>query len=212
MSDKCRLSSARLAFLLRQALRVRFRKQPSPSEIVEWVKAHTRGALSILASWVLVLSGPQSLVASEAHQHGRASISVVLDGQELAVLLEGPAEHFLGFEHAPSTQEETTALRSIVDSFDETPLLVPTAAARCQRIANSNTQYSDRISGSGHHMEFRMQWEWQCEEPVRVRVLLVDGADRISGVEEVNITLITHHTQAFSRASFPRASLELPFP
>ena len=210
MSDKHRLWSGRFASLLRRALRVRFREQPDAHAIIQWVRAQTRSAPAILASVVLVLSGPQALVASEAHHHGRLSVSVVVDGKELVVLLEGPAEHFLGFEHAPETEQEKAILRSTVDSFDETPLLAPAAAAKCERIANDDYSKSEALTGSGHHREFEMQWKWLCEEPEQIRALEVEGADRVGGVDEAEVTVITNAGQGYSHVRFPQATIDFP--
>lgn len=210
MSDKHRLWSGRFALLLRRALCVRFREQPDARAIIQWIRAQTRSAPAILASLVLVLSGPRALVASEVHHHGRLSVSIVVDGKELVVLLEGPAEHFLGFEHAPRTTDEKATLRDAVDSFDETPLLAPVAAAKCERIATGDHSNSDALTGSGHHWEFELQWTWRCEEPEHVRALVVEGADRVTGVDGAEITVITNGGQGYSQVSFPQATIEFP--
>lgn len=42
------------------------------------------------------------------HEHGRITLNIALEGSDLAVELESPAVHVLGFERAPRTADEKT--------------------------------------------------------------------------------------------------------
>jgi hypothetical protein len=44
--------------------------------------------------------------AGHAHEHGVSQLNVALDGQQLALVLAGPGYNFVGFEHAPASDED----------------------------------------------------------------------------------------------------------
>lgn len=44
--------------------------------------------------------------AGQAHEHGVSQLDVALDGQQLALVLAGPGYNFVGFEHAPASDED----------------------------------------------------------------------------------------------------------
>jgi len=70
--------------------------------------------------------------AEPPHEHGTATLDVVLDGNRLLLELEGPLDNLVGFEHAPRSDIERSALRTMESSLRATErLLAPSAAAEC---------------------------------------------------------------------------------
>ncbi|SFM64352.1 ZrgA family zinc uptake protein [Marinobacter zhejiangensis] len=58
-----------------------------------------------------------------AHQHGHATLQVVMEGPTLSVLLDSPAHNLLGFEHRPVTADEHHQLNQATEWLTTTPLL-----------------------------------------------------------------------------------------
>ncbi|BBB25748.1 ZrgA family zinc uptake protein [Amphritea japonica] len=50
----------------------------------------------------------------ESHEHGKASMNVVLAGQVLEIEIKTPAANILGFEHQPETGQQKQALAAAV--------------------------------------------------------------------------------------------------
>ena len=47
------------------------------------------------------------------HVHGVASLQVAVDGNTLTLNLESPLDNVLGFEHAPRSEKQKAAVRSM---------------------------------------------------------------------------------------------------
>jgi hypothetical protein len=66
-------------------------------------------ALRLLPALLLCAWAPQAALAQgagHAHEHGVSQLDVALDGQQLALVLAGPGYNFVGFEHAPESDED----------------------------------------------------------------------------------------------------------
>ncbi len=88
------------------------------------------------AGLVLVLAAAAAAAAERAHQHGVASLQVVLDGNTLTVTLDSPLDNLLGFERGPRSEAERQAVRALAQRLHaETSLMLPSPAAQCQRQA-----------------------------------------------------------------------------
>lgn len=78
--------------------------------------------LACFALWSGLLSSAVSPVsAADPHLHGQAALEVSLEAGQVLVTLRGPAQVFLGFEHAPETAEEVAAVahaRSVLEAPD----------------------------------------------------------------------------------------------
>ena len=68
-----------------------------------------------------------------AHEHGRGTLDIAVEGEELVVEFRIPAANVVGFEHAPRDDAEREAVRRALAPFqDAASLLVPSAEAECE--------------------------------------------------------------------------------
>ena len=69
----------------------------------------------------------------EAHEHGRGTLDIVAEGEELVVEFRIPAANVVGFEHAPRDDAEHEAVRMAAETFrDPASVLVLPAEAECE--------------------------------------------------------------------------------
>ena len=69
----------------------------------------------------------------EAHEHGRGTLDIVAEGEELVVEFRIPAANVVGFEHAPRDDAEHEAVRKAAEVFrDPASVLVLPAEAECE--------------------------------------------------------------------------------
>lgn len=69
----------------------------------------------------------------EAHEHGRGTLDIVVEGEELVVEFRIPAANVVGFEHAPRDDAEHEAVRMAAETFrDPASVLVLPAEAECE--------------------------------------------------------------------------------
>lgn len=66
-----------------------------------------------------------------AHVHGEAQLNIVLDGDDLEILLESPAMNIVGFEHAPSTDEQKAVVEAAKKKFKYADKLFDITGGRC---------------------------------------------------------------------------------
>ena len=90
-------------------------------------------------------------VQEDAHEHGAALLSVVLDGETLSVDLESPAVNLVGFEYEPGTDEEMQAVEDALAQLeDPMTLLAPAEGAGCE-LASADTEHL--MTDEGGHAE-----------------------------------------------------------
>lgn len=73
-----------------------------------------------------------------AHTHGLLQLDVAIDPQSVTVQFESPLDNFLGFEHAPRTDEERKRVAAMVASLkaaDGLFYIDPVAECRLSRVA-----------------------------------------------------------------------------
>ena len=89
---------------------------------------------------VLLLAAAGATQAAEsghrehgAHVHGHGVLEVAMDGSDLLIALRIPAVNVVGFEHAPVSDAERSAVAEAIRRFsDADALLRPTPAADCR--------------------------------------------------------------------------------
>ncbi len=82
----------------------------------------------------VTLSLPVLVMAEEhgAHVHGAAKLQLAIDGSAVSLMLESPMESLVGFEHAPGSEAEKTALAKLVGALNKPDaLFVFSPAAGC---------------------------------------------------------------------------------
>lgn len=68
------------------------------------------------------------------HVHGLATLDIAVDGAELAITFRAPAINVIGFEHAPATADEKSAVARADQTFKTGDhLFVTPTAAGCTR-------------------------------------------------------------------------------
>ena len=67
-------------------------------------------ALFFFCLSVTTISTSQTTRQHDSHAHGIGELNIVLEGNELAIELISPAANIVGFEHAPSNDEQKAAL------------------------------------------------------------------------------------------------------
>jgi hypothetical protein len=86
----------------------------------------------VLLLLVLASLLPTVASAEQAHEHGVATLDVVVDGRSLTLQFESPLDNLVGFEHAPRNDKQRAALKKMEERLQAADrLFKPTAAAGC---------------------------------------------------------------------------------
>jgi hypothetical protein len=143
-----------------------------------------------------VLAADKDAAQPKAHQHGAAQLEVTLDGGVLQIALEGPAENFLGFEHAPRTDAQKKTVARVEEQLKQpAQLFTPMAAADC-RPRPSRVEIKLPAPGSKEtHSEVEAEWRWQCAQPAALGHVDVGLFKAFPRLKELRVQIVTAQGQ-----------------
>jgi len=143
------------------------------------------------------------------HEHGTAALDIAIDGNDLAIDLDGPAENLIGFEHKPTTPEQTAALAAALATLraGDALFLTPPAAG-CQMISSASSPPAYDDSG---HSDIEASWEFKCSNPASLLWVEVQLFAKFPGTEKLTTSVVAPTgqtavvlTPATSRLLIPR--------
>ncbi len=105
--------------------------------------------------------------AVDAHQHGAAAMTLVLEGELLSINLNLPAMDVLGFERAAKTEQEQHQLgQAVADLRDAKKMLTLTSAALCE-LSDAEVQSGllNTEQAENGHADFLVYYEFTCHAP-----------------------------------------------
>lgn len=171
-----------------------------------------KSALVIAAA--VALSATVALAAErrehDAHEHGHATMHVVLEGETLAIELEAPGMDVVGFEHAPkdangkakvwkalSLLENASAMFTLpkeaectvghVHAENET---METGERREHGHKDEGTSKESAAEESGSHSAFHAKYEWRCAHPDALGKAQVHYFKHFSGTDEIEAIIL----------------------
>ncbi len=164
------------------------------------------GLAPLICFAAVALAAPaQAAPAPGAHAHGVAELRVVVDGGRLEVALESPLDNLVGFEHAPRTDKQRAAVRSMAAKLRQAQtLFVPTAAARCSlgsvRLASSALpaellgekeptapQAGQEADG---HADLDASFVFDCAAPAELKGMDVGLLSAFRGFHKLNVQVV----------------------
>ena len=139
-----------------------------------------------------------------AHEHGAAELMIAWSGNELAIDLQTPAYNVLGFEYAPTSDEEQALLEDSVAILETGEILQFNADANCTLLSASvetemaeekheehedgHDEHEDEEEHSEHedeeaheedeeevHSDIAVSYNIQCEQPDELESLDLHG-------------------------------------
>ncbi len=182
-----------------------------------------RGALVLAAA--MTAATPVSAAERRelgAHEHGRSTLDVAVEGGRVSMALASPGTDIVGFERAAATDAQRAELERVRAALaDPLALFAPPPAARC-RVAAAEVAF-EAGDEQGHeegedeeaagHAEFRAAYALDCGEPGALASLdLAPFFARFPGAAEVEVRVVTARGQSGREATpaGPAVSLEPP--
>lgn len=140
--------------------------------------------------WVAGLSGLLAFAAhaGEAHVHGHATLDVAIDGAEVTIELDTPADNLLGFERAPrSAADKQQAGKVLAQLGQPAQLFRLNPEAQCS--ATTPAIEAPLLIGrpvSGEHNDIAASYIYRCAKPAalaRLDVLLFEVFPRLQQIK-----------------------------
>jgi hypothetical protein len=136
-----------------------------------------------------------------AHEHGKITINAALEKQELSIELDAPADNVVGFEHAPRTEAEKTAVREAATLLKSAQGLFGfPPAAKCRLTASEvraphweseTSPATEEEAGHEHHADYEARFTYRCEAPQALTWFEPWLLAKLRSVHEARINLIT---------------------
>jgi hypothetical protein len=140
-----------------------------------------------------------------AHEHGRGTLNIAIEGTKVTMELEVPGADIVGFEHAAKSPKEKSAVEKATIQL-KSPLalfnLPPTAACRI-------TEAKVEVEKGGHdpdakpagadkaaekddgHSEFHAEYALECARPDNLTAIAFGYFKAFAGAEKLTVNVIT---------------------
>lgn len=126
--------------------------------------------------------GSSSALAGGGHSHGAGKVQIALDGKQMSIEMESPAQDIVGFETKPETDEQKTAIKDALAKFQQDNLFVAPQAAGCVR-----DDVEAELHRHGDHADFEVKAQFTCENPAELTSLTTAWFDLFAGTEKLDV-------------------------
>jgi hypothetical protein len=177
----------------------------------------------------LLLSAQVQAQKAGAHVHGIAELQVAVDGAVLKLEFYSPLHDLVGFEHAPRTEAQKTAVRSMADRLERAGTqFIPAPAAACALASAklSSPVIAGAAAGTGEsakaspasktasgapadqrhdakdaHAGLSGEFVFRCERPQRLNSLELKLFDSFPRLRRVDVQVAGPRGQSATRLS-----------
>jgi hypothetical protein len=167
-----------------------------------------------------------------AHEHGRGTVNIAIEGTRLTMELEAPGMDIVGFEHQAKTEQQKAAIEKAEQQLTvgEALFKLP-ASAGCVLATSSATlegeehdhdhNAQDHGKDPGHpdgkadhsgseHSGFRAEYAFECKSPASLTGIGFDAYFKaFAGADRLDVTVITPKGQSKFEVSRARPHIDL---
>lgn len=142
---------------------------------------------------VTATASPAGLMAETRsagkHEHGSSNLNIAVDGNDMAIDLDGPADNLIGFEHQPTTPEQTAVLAKALEILRAGDALFPTPPeANCRMVSAA---VSPPEFGADGHSDLEASWEFRCGSPAALQWVDVQLLANFPGIAKLATGIVT---------------------
>ncbi|UTW06502.1 DUF2796 domain-containing protein [Pseudomonas benzenivorans] len=134
-----------------------------------------------------------------AHEHGAASLNVVLEGLRLELQLESPAMNLVGFEHAAASDADKAKVAAVKAELEQPLTLFALAAGDCKvtqvelqsPLFGGDAHDHEHHADEGEHSEVHAHYRFDCTRANELKQLdLGELFKRFPATEKIQVQLI----------------------
>jgi hypothetical protein len=166
-----------------------------------------------------------------AHEHGRGTLNIAVEGNRLSMELEVPGADIVGFEHAPSTPKQKAAVEAAKKRLaaPQTLFKLP-ASAGCvldsSQVAieaedhDHDAKEHEPKSADGapkkadeheehEHSQFHVQYAFTCKAPANLTSIEFGYFAAFAGAQKLEVNLISAKGQTSFEVTRARPRIDL---
>jgi hypothetical protein len=143
----------------------------------------------------------ESAASVAAHEHGVASLNLVLDGQNVILELQSPAANIVGFEHLPTSETDLAITKQARHRLEQAQnLFVFSEAAACileeseaksPLFAVAGVEHDDHGARGIAHADINARFHFACANPDALQKIEVKLFDAFPNTEKLLLQAIT---------------------
>ena len=127
----------------------------------------------------------------ESHEHGVSTLKIAIEGQNVQMELESPANDIVGFEHAPENNKQKADVENALSLLRKANgVFIPSSEAKC--ITNENSAEFEIEEGhSETHSGFHVIWKLTCSNPKQLKNLETTFFELFPKAHEIEVEVIS---------------------
>ncbi|SDH04037.1 DUF2796 domain-containing protein [Nitrosomonas sp. Nm132] len=172
--------------------------------------------------WILLGSSPQVFssgahLTQGAHVHGEAMLNIVLEGNALSIEFDSPAVNLIGFEHAPSNEEQAAAFSNAKQMLASADRLFDFSATTCLlEHAEIEMPYMKNHESADHqhhheaqqeHADFHASYTFHCEQAKDLTAISIKLFALFPGIQAIKAQWIFQGKQGSASLTVNNATL-----
>ena len=131
----------------------------------------------------------------DSHEHGVSILKIAVEGQNVQMELESPANDIIGFEHAPKNNKQKVAIENALSELqDAAGIFFPSSEANC-KIDENSAEFEIEEGHSETHSGFHVIWKMTCSDPKRLPNLETPFFELFPKAKEIEVEIISESGQ-----------------
>jgi hypothetical protein len=141
------------------------------------------------------------------HVHGAATLTMVLEGNELQLALQSAAFNIVGFEQAPKTSEQKQEVALALDNLAQGNWFSVSSEANCEiQGADANTDLTE--PGYNGHGDFYANVSLLCQSPARLHQLSLGLFNLTPALEKIDVQWVLNGQQGAATATLNNSTIQ----
>lgn len=173
------------------------------------------GSRAVVAALVITAGGATAVAEEgaqrqlKAHEHGRGSLNLVLEGNTLGLELEAPGMDIVGFEHAAGSADSKAKIDEAKAKLAQAgEMFKLPAAARCllkesaveleseeDHDEHEDEKGEDGGESGGGHSAFRAVYTFVCDAPDQLTTIETTYFSAFTGAATLTASIVTSKGQ-----------------
>lgn len=149
---------------------------------------------------ILIFMSLSYMNTSEAHVHGQAKASLVLDNEQLNLSVTISAYDLVGFEHSPQNQEQKSIIDSVLSELKSHAKWIDFTPQLCElsdmRIINPFSEHE--VHDEHHHSDFEISADYLCKKPEDLRNIEIRIQKLFSKIKSIELQWLAHNKQGLT--------------
>jgi hypothetical protein len=122
-------------------------------------------------------------------------LKIAVEGQNVQMELESPANDIIGFEHAPKNNKQKVAIENALSELqDAAGIFFPSSEANC-KIDENSAEFEIEEGHSETHSGFHVIWKMTCSDPKRLTNLETTFFELFPKAKEIEVEIISESGQ-----------------